>query len=45
MLTLAIDSATEACSAALFENGEMIAGACRMLGKQEVDTLKKLIGI
>ncbi|MCB2073175.1 MAG: tRNA (adenosine(37)-N6)-threonylcarbamoyltransferase complex dimerization subunit type 1 TsaB [Novosphingobium sp.] len=43
MLTLAIDSATEACSAALFENGEMIAGACRMLGRGHAEQLVPMI--
>jgi tRNA threonylcarbamoyl adenosine modification protein YeaZ len=33
MRTLAIDSATEACSVALFEDGRLIAGDWRMLGR------------
>ena len=33
MLTLAIDSATEACSVALFDNDGLVAGDWRMLGR------------
>jgi len=43
MLTLAIDSATEACSVALFDNNELIAGDWRMLGRGHAELLVPMI--
>jgi tRNA threonylcarbamoyl adenosine modification protein YeaZ len=43
MRTLAIDSATEACSVALFEDGTLIAGALRMLGRGHAEQLVPMI--
>ncbi len=43
MLTLAIDSATEACSTALFSNGALIAGDFRMLGRGHAEQLVPMI--
>ena len=39
MRTLVIDSATEACSAALFENGVLLAGACEVIGRGHAERL------
>lgn len=43
MRTLVIDSATEACSTALFEDGELIAGDFRMLGRGHAEHLVPMI--
>lgn len=43
MRTLAIDSATEACSAALFEDGELLAGACETIGRGHAERLVPMI--
>jgi len=43
MRTLAIDSATEACSVALFEDGQLIAGEWRMLGRGHAEQLVPMI--
>jgi len=43
MRTLAIDSATEACSVALFEDGTLIAGEFRMLGRGHAEQLVPMI--
>lgn len=43
MLTLAIDSATEACSVALLEDGELIAGEFRLLGRGHAEHLVPMI--
>jgi tRNA threonylcarbamoyl adenosine modification protein YeaZ len=43
MRTLAIDSATEACSVALFEDGALIAGEFRMLGRGHAEQLVPMI--
>jgi tRNA threonylcarbamoyl adenosine modification protein YeaZ len=43
MRTLAIDSATEACSVALFSNGELLAGDFRMLGRGHAEHLVPMI--
>lgn len=43
MLTLAIDSATEACSVALLEDGRLIAGDFRMLGRGHAEHLVPMI--
>ncbi|MCB2077425.1 MAG: tRNA (adenosine(37)-N6)-threonylcarbamoyltransferase complex dimerization subunit type 1 TsaB [Novosphingobium sp.] len=43
MLTLAIDSATEACSAALFDGERLIAGEFRMLGRGHAEQLVPMI--
>ncbi|MBX9885265.1 MAG: tRNA (adenosine(37)-N6)-threonylcarbamoyltransferase complex dimerization subunit type 1 TsaB [Novosphingobium sp.] len=43
MRRLVIDSATEACSVALFENGEMVAGSCAMLGRGHAEHLVPMI--
>ena len=40
---LAVDSATDACSVALFENGELIAGELRMLGRGHAEALVPMI--
>lgn len=42
-LTLAIDSATEACSVALFEDGHLLAGDFRMLGRGHAEQLVPMI--
>lgn len=42
-LTLAIDSATEACSVALFERDTLIAGDFRMLGRGHAERLVPMI--
>lgn len=41
--TLVIDSATDACSVALFENGAMVAGEFRMLGRGHAEALVPMI--
>lgn len=43
MRTLAIDSATEACSVALFEDGALVAGEFRMLGRGHAEQLVPMI--
>lgn len=43
MRTLAIDCATEACSVALFDGGELIAGDWRMLGRGHAEQLVPMI--
>lgn len=43
MRILAIDSATEACSVALFENDALIAGDFRMLGRGHAEQLVPMI--
>lgn len=43
MLTLAIDSATEACSVALFEEDMLVAGDFRMLGRGHAEQLMPMI--
>lgn len=43
MLTLAIDSATEACSVALFDDDRLIAGEWRMLGRGHAELLVPMI--
>lgn len=43
MRTLAIDSATEACSVALFDDDKMIAGEWRMLGRGHAELLVPMI--
>lgn len=43
MRTLAIDSATEACSVALFDDDTMIAGEWRMLGRGHAELLVPMI--
>ena len=40
---LAIDSATEACSVALFDAGELVAGEFRMLGRGHAEQLVPMI--
>ncbi|MDG2002878.1 MAG: tRNA (adenosine(37)-N6)-threonylcarbamoyltransferase complex dimerization subunit type 1 TsaB [Novosphingobium sp.] len=43
MKTLAIDCATEACSVALFEDDELVAGELRMLGRGHAEQLVPMI--
>lgn len=43
MRTLAIDSATEACSVALFDNDNLIAGEWRQLGRGHAEALVPMI--
>ncbi len=43
MLTLVIDSATEACSVALFDGDELIAGDFRVLGRGHAEQLVPMI--
>lgn len=43
MRTLVIDSATEACSVALFEHGELLAGDLVMLGRGHAEQLVPMI--
>ena len=43
MLTLAIDCATEACSVALFDGGQRIAGDFRILGRGHAEQLVPMI--
>ena len=43
MRTLAIDSATEACSVALFDGERLVAGECRVLGRGHAEQLVPMI--
>lgn len=43
MLDLVIDSATEACSVALFDGGALVAGDWRMLGRGHAEQLVPMI--
>lgn len=43
MRILAIDSATESCSAALFEDGSMLAGRCELIGRGHAERLVPMI--
>lgn len=43
MRTLAIECATEACSVALFEDGTLLAGECRILGRGHAEALVPMI--
>lgn len=43
MRRLVIDCATEACSVALFEDGEFVAGDCRVLGRGHAEQLVPMI--
>lgn len=43
MRTLVIDSATEACSVALFEAGTLLAGECLVLGRGHAERLIPMI--
>ena len=43
MRTLVIDSATEACSVALFDDGEYLTGAFRVLGRGHAEQLVPMI--
>ncbi|MCB2049945.1 MAG: tRNA (adenosine(37)-N6)-threonylcarbamoyltransferase complex dimerization subunit type 1 TsaB [Novosphingobium sp.] len=43
MLTLAIDCATETCSAALLEGNHLVAGECRKLGRGHAEHLVPMI--
>lgn len=43
MRTLVIDSATEACSVALFDEGNLVAGELRMLGRGHAEQLVPMI--
>lgn len=43
MRTLVIDSATEACSAALFDGGDLVAGACELIGRGHAERLVPMI--
>lgn len=43
MLTLVIDSATEACSVALFDGGKLVAGEYRLLGRGHAEQLVPMI--
>lgn len=43
MRTLVIDSATEACSVALFEDGAMLAGAYEVIGRGHAERLVPMI--
>ena len=43
MRTLVIDSATEACSVALFEGDALLAGECRKLGRGHAEALVPMI--
>jgi len=43
MRTLVIDSATEACSVALFKHGELLAGEWRQLGRGHAEQLVPMI--
>lgn len=43
MKTLVIDSATEACSVALFDNDVLIVGDWRMLGRGHAEQLVPMI--
>ncbi|WP_420605970.1 tRNA (adenosine(37)-N6)-threonylcarbamoyltransferase complex dimerization subunit type 1 TsaB [Novosphingopyxis sp.] len=44
MRTLVIDSATAACSAALFKDGECIAARCELIGRGHAERLVPMIG-
>jgi tRNA threonylcarbamoyl adenosine modification protein YeaZ len=41
--TLVIESATEACSAALFEGGELVAGAFEIIGRGHAERLVPMV--
>lgn len=41
--TLVIDAVTEACSVALFQNGELVAGDLRLLGRGHAEALVPMI--
>lgn len=43
MRTLVIETATEACSAALFEGGELVTGSCEILGRGHAERLVPMI--
>lgn len=43
MRTLVIETATEACSAALFEGGELVAGSYEILGRGHAERLVPMI--
>lgn len=43
MKTLVIDCATEACSVALFDGDDLIAGECRVLGRGHAEALVPMI--
>lgn len=43
MRTLAIDSATEGCSVALFDDGELLAGEFRVIGRGHAEQLVPMI--
>lgn len=43
MRTLAIDSATESCSAALFEGENLLAGYCEVIGRGHAERLVPMI--
>lgn len=43
MRTLAIDSATENCSVALIDDGQVVAGECRALGRGHAEQLVPMI--
>lgn len=43
MRTLAIDNATDACSVALFDDGELLAGAFRVIGRGHAEQLVPMI--
>jgi tRNA threonylcarbamoyladenosine biosynthesis protein TsaB len=43
MITLAIDSATESCSVALFDGERLVAGHARMLGRGHAEQLVPMI--
>ena len=43
MRVLAIECATEACSAALFENGALVDGRCEILGRGHAERLVPMI--
>lgn len=43
MRTLAIESATEACSVALFEGERLLGGECRVLGRGHAEALVPMI--
>ena len=43
MRTLVIDSATEACSVALFEGDALLAGACEVIGRGHAERLVPMI--
>jgi tRNA threonylcarbamoyl adenosine modification protein YeaZ len=43
MRTLVVDTATEACSVALFEDGSLLAGDWRMLGRGHAESLVPMV--